>query len=161
MSPFDYTYPSINTAEVNLQYLGPNIFQLALLFVLVVLNSLLLFGMSLLLGRTLWSLTFNITTIESWEIERHHALLRRARVLGGQLDGPDGTKVRIEHQEFPWDIGIWANICQGLGSKNPLNWLWPFAWSPKDETGLSFEHNGIDGTASRRYILVPHTNRSC
>jgi palmitoyltransferase len=50
--------------------------------------------------RSLWSLGSNTTTIESWEIERHEALLRRARVLGGYLDGPDGVKVRIERQEF-------------------------------------------------------------
>nr|POE69004.1 palmitoyltransferase pfa4 [Quercus suber] len=94
------------------QYLGPDIFQLAHLFVLVAGNSFVAFGLSLLLGRTLWSLAVNMSTIESWEVERHHAVLRRARALGGFLDAPDGSKVRIEHQEFPWDIGIWTNICQ-------------------------------------------------
>lgn len=86
-----------------------------------------------------------MTTIESWEVERHHALLRRARVLGGQLDGPDGTKVRIEHQEFPWDVGIWSNFCQAMGTWNILAWAWPFAGSPPVESGLVYEHNEIDG----------------
>lgn len=116
-----------------------------LLFILVAVNTLLCFALTLLLGRTLWSFALNMTTIEGWEVERHHALLRRARVMGGHLDGPDGTRVRIEAQEFPWDIGIWANLCQGMGSRNPLSWFWPFASSPSPESGLSFEHNGIDG----------------
>lgn len=99
----------------------------------------------LLLGRSIWGLSLNITTIEGWEVERHHALLRRARVLGGQLDGPDGTKVRIEHQEFPWDIGIWSNFRQAMGTWNVLAWFWPFARSPSIQSGCVYEHNEIDG----------------
>ncbi|EMC95436.1 hypothetical protein BAUCODRAFT_110937 [Baudoinia panamericana UAMH 10762] len=125
-------------------YLGPNVWQLAHLFVLVVVNSLVLFALVLLLGRTIWSLTLNMTTIESWEVERHHALLRRARTLGGYLDGPDGTKVKIEQQEFPWDAGFWTNICQGMGSRNPLIWFWPFAQSPSIRSAFDYEHNCID-----------------
>ncbi|CAK4030788.1 Palmitoyltransferase pfa4 [Lecanosticta acicola] len=125
-------------------YLGPSVFTLAHLFVLSAVNSLVLFALLLLFGRTIWSLAVNTWTIEGWEIERHHTLLRRARVLGGVLDGPDGTKVRIEHQEFPWDIGIWANICQGMGTANPIAWFWPFARSLRVESALSFEHNEID-----------------
>lgn len=74
-----------------------------------------LFAIFILFVRTLWSLAFNITTIESWEIERHATLVRRARVLGGYLDGPGGVKVHIKQQEFPYDIGIFANIRQGMG----------------------------------------------
>jgi hypothetical protein len=127
------------------QYLGPSALQLSHLFVLVVVNGLVLFGLILLLGRSVWGLALNMTTIESWEVERHHALLRRARVLGGQLDGPDGTKVRIEHQEFPWDVGIWSNFRQAMGTWNMLAWGWPFASSPSVESGLVYEHNEIDG----------------
>jgi hypothetical protein len=112
----------------------------------------------LLLGRSLWGLALNITTIESWEVERHHALLRRARVLGGQLDGPDGTKIRLEHQEFPWDIGIFSNFRQAMGTWNLLAWAWPFAASPSVNSGLVYEHNEIDGRSKlkiryRRYVL--------
>lgn len=60
------------------------------------------------------------------------------------MDGPDGTRIKIERQEFPWDITIWTNICQGMGSKNPLAWFWPLATSPAMKDGLAFEHNGID-----------------
>ncbi|TKA76325.1 hypothetical protein B0A55_04188 [Friedmanniomyces simplex] len=125
-------------------YLGPNSGQVALLFIEVVLNSFVLFALSILLGRTLWSLGLNMTTIEGWEVERHHAILRRARASGGLLNGPDGKQVRIEHQEFPWDIGIWTNICRGMGSSNPVLWFWPFARSPRIETALNIEHNCID-----------------
>lgn len=113
--------------------------------------------LSLLLGRTLWSAALNMTTIESWEIERHEALLRRSRVLGGYLVGPDGKKVHLQRQEFPWDVGIWTNLCQAFGSPNPLMWLWPFAQSPSVESGLSFEHNEIDGD----FTSLPFTLKSC
>lgn len=133
---------------INRQYLGPSVWQLVHLFVLTVTNSLVLFALTLLLGRTIWGLALNITTIEGWEIERHETLLRRARTLGGMLDGPDGTKIRIQRQEFPWDIGIWSNICQAMGTWNPIAWFWPLALSPKSESGLVFEHNEIEGTSS-------------
>lgn len=127
------------------QYLGPSVAQLILLFALIVTNSLVLLALSILLGKTLWGLAMNVTTIEGWEIERHHALLRRARVLGGYLTAPDGTQVRIERQEFPWDIGIFANIAQGMGTSNPLAWFWPFATTPQLVGGLNFKHNEIEG----------------
>ena len=108
----------------------------------------------ILLGRTLWSMALNITTIEGWEIERHETLLRRARVLGGYLVGPDGNKVQLERQEFPWDIGIWKNLCQAMNSRNPLSWVWPFAKSPSVESGLIFEHNGIEGNFYYNVLTV-------
>lgn len=112
--------------------------------------------MILLLGRSIWGLALNITTIESWEVERHHALLRRARVLGGQLDGPDGTKVRIEHQEFPWDVGMLSNVRQAMGTWNLLAWGWPFASSPSVNSGLVYEHNEIDGASAQTLYTHAH-----
>ena len=93
-------------------------------------------------------MALNQTTIEGWEIERHEALLRRARTLGGFLHGPNGQEIRIEHQEFPWDIGIWSNLCSTMGTRNPVAWLWPFARSLDAETGLHFEHNEIEGRSN-------------
>jgi len=124
---------------------------------LVVVNSLLSFALILLLGRTIWSLSLNMTTIEGWEVERHHAVLRRARVMGGYVNGPDGSKIRLERQEFPWDVGIWRNMCYGMGSWNPLVWFWPFARSLTIESGLGFEHNEIDGIT---LIRVSSADRS-
>lgn len=69
----------------------------------------------ILLVRSLYSLALNTTTIESWEIERHETLVRRARIMGGQLEGPGGVKIRIRKQEFPFDVGIWTNVKDGMG----------------------------------------------
>lgn len=77
-----------------------------------------LFMLAILLLRSVWMLAVNQTTIEGWEIERHKTLVRRAKVLGGFLDGPDGMRIRIRKQEFPYDIGIWENIRDGMGGSN-------------------------------------------
>ena len=129
------------------QYLGPSMGQLIHLFVLTTTNSLTLFMLVILLVRTSWSLGGNVTTIESWEIERHSRLLRRSRVFGGYLNGPNGVKVRIQKQEFPYDIGIWKNIVQGMGNAPPFMWIWPFA-STAISSGLDFETNGFEDSST-------------
>ncbi|KAM5433825.1 Palmitoyltransferase [Microsporum ferrugineum] len=126
-------------------YYGPSLFQLGHLFVLAIVNSVVLLALLILFLRNIWMLGANETTIEGWEIERHKTLCRRARALGGYLDGPDGVKVRIRRQEFPYDIGIWNNIRDGMGgSSNILGWFWPFSQTPKRSTGLEFEVNGFE-----------------
>ncbi|KAI4706242.1 hypothetical protein J4E89_008976 [Alternaria sp. Ai002NY15] len=125
-------------------YLGPTPFQLGHLFAVLLTNSITLFILGVLLLRNLWCLAINQTTIEGWEIERHRTLLRRARQYGGYLPSPDGTKIRIKKQEFPYDIGIWSNIVQGMNSRNPLQWLNPLAPTPSLSSGLSFETNGFE-----------------
>jgi palmitoyltransferase len=112
------------------QYLGPSAWQLFHLFLLILVNSFALFALSILLVRTLWSLAANVTAIESWEIERHKSLLRRARHVGGYLDGPDGIKVKIEKQEFPYDIGIWENIKAGMGGNSNVSYYFLFFSNP-------------------------------
>ncbi|KAL9102924.1 MAG: hypothetical protein Q9163_001984 [Psora crenata] len=129
-------------------YLGPSAMQLVLFFILFVTNSMTLFAISLLLARNTWSLGANVTTIEGWEIERHRTLVRRARKRGGYLDGPDGTKVKVIKQEFPYDIGILRNIGQGMGC-SPLFWLWPLARTPSNMSGLAFQRNGFEGIVTR------------
>ncbi|OMP87619.1 Palmitoyltransferase pfa4 [Diplodia seriata] len=126
------------------QYLGPTAPQLSHLFVLIVVNSLTLFGVGIMTLRFGQMFGQNVTTIESWEIERHETLVNRARYLGGQLEAPDGKRVRIKKQEFPYDIGIFANMAQAMGTGNPLAWLWPLAATPPNETGLNFEVNGFE-----------------
>lgn len=117
--------------------------QLITLFVLVTVNTLTLFLVGITFFRACYALCCNVSTIESWEIERHEQLLRRSRVLGGYLDGPDGTRVRIAKQEFPYDIGIWRNICAGMGTSNPFSWFSPFARTPNTD-GLTFDTNGFE-----------------
>ncbi|GAD96974.1 DHHC zinc finger membrane protein [Paecilomyces variotii No. 5] len=130
---------------ITLKYLGPSVSQLSLLFILTVVNSLTLFALSILLIRTAISLGENVTTIESWEIERHKTLVRRARHFGGVLEGPDGIMIPIKRQEFPYDIGIWNNIKAGMGgSANVLSWFWPLVATPSRDTSLDFETNGFE-----------------
>lgn len=130
-------------------YLGPSPFLVAHLFATTLINTITLFALALLLLRNIWCLAVNTTTIEGWEIERHRTLLRRARHFGGVLSAPDGTKVPIRRQEFPYDVGIWANVAQGMGSANPLAWLNPWGPTPSIESGLVFPTNGFEdeGTA--------------
>ena len=118
------------------------------LFILLVVNSITLFALGILLSRNIWCLGGNVTTIEGWEIERHETLVHRARKQGGYLDGPDGHRIRIKLQEFPFDIGIYKNIKQGMGG-NPLTWLWPFAATPSNDSGLDFETNGFEGDVGK------------
>lgn len=99
--------------------------ELAHLFVLLFANSMTLFVLSILLIRTIWSIAQNTTTIEGWEIDRHKTILRRARVLGGFLEGPDGQRVFVRRQEFPYDIGFWGNFKQGLGGTSNVKFLIP------------------------------------
>lgn len=123
---------------------GPSIFQLLHLFALIFTNSMTLFALAILFVRSAWSLAVNTFTIEGWEVERHETLVRRARYLGGYLDGPGGIRVKIVKQEFPYDIGIWQNLCQGMGTVNVLAWFWPFAWSLPLDSGLTWPTNGFE-----------------
>ncbi|KAK6433276.1 Palmitoyltransferase [Oleoguttula sp. CCFEE 5521] len=108
-----------------------------------------------------------MTTIEGWEVERHETLRRRARTMGGYLEGANGVQVRIDSQEFPWDVGIWSNFCQAFGTWNVLTWVWPLARNLSVESGLVFEHNEIDEPSKPwpppdpdRVYRVPHVSTS-
>jgi palmitoyltransferase len=136
--------PDEDDVNFSPQHLGPSAIHMALLFTLITTNSVTLFALGILLLRNMWSLGSNVTTIESWEIARHENLIRRARLSGGYLNGPDGIQMRITRQEFPYDIGILQNICQGMGDDG-FFWLWPFAATPSNASGLQFETNGFEG----------------
>ncbi|KAF2869315.1 DHHC palmitoyltransferase-domain-containing protein [Massariosphaeria phaeospora] len=129
-------------------YLGPSKLHLTHLFVVTVVNSITFFALSVLLIRNIWCLAVNTTTIEGWEIERHRTLLRRARHFGGYLEGPDGIQMRIKKQEFPYDIGIWKNIKQGMGTGNILAWFNPLSGTPPIESALSFETNDFEDAST-------------
>lgn len=122
--------------------------QLLLLFLLTLTNSVTFFALSILLAKNIYTLALNVTTIEGWEIDRHDTVVRRARALGGSLDGPDGRRVVIKKQEFPYDVGVWANVQQALG-KWPGSWIWPFAATWGSQSGLEFEVNGFEGELVR------------
>jgi len=125
-------------------YLGPSIFALAHLVILLGVNSIVLFALIILLVSAIHSLAINATMIESWEIERHDNLAEKARYHGGFVYGPGGRKIRIKKQEFPYDIGIWENLVQGMGTANVLAWFLPFGGEANNETGWEFEVNGFE-----------------
>ena len=122
---------------------GPGLWALFHLFMLMVVNSITLLLVGIMLCRGIYMIATNVTTIEGWELERHEQLLRRARVLGGYLDGPDGIRVKIERHEYPYDIGIWTNMRDSMGTSNILSWFWPFAGGIKTD-GMAFETNGFE-----------------
>lgn len=86
--------------------------------VLVAVNSITLLFIGILALRTWYSIAINMTSVESWEMERHEALLKRARKRGGWVGGAGGTSIRIVRHEFPYDVGIWRNITLCFGSSN-------------------------------------------
>lgn len=125
-------------------YLGPSAYQFTHLLILILVNSIALFALSILLIHSIYSLATNTTMIESWEIERHEALIERSRKLGGFVYAPGGKKLRIVRQEFPYDIGIWKNLCQGMGTGNILLWFLPFGGAPSMDSGITWETNGFE-----------------
>lgn len=125
-------------------YLGPSLWALSHLVILCVVNGLTLFALSLMFIQTTHSLMTNTTMIEGWEIDRHAALVGRARKQGGYVYANGGQRVRIERQEFPYDVGWFKNLCHGMGTSNPLLWLLPFASGPRVERAGNWEVNGFE-----------------
>jgi palmitoyltransferase len=125
-------------------YLGPPTWAMAHLLLLCVVNGITLFALAILLVRSIYSLAINTTMIESWEIERHEALVKRLRKSGGYVYASGGQKMRVEHQEFPYDIGIWRNLCQGMGTSIVLLWFLPFGPAPGIESAAKFEVNDFE-----------------
>lgn len=67
------------------KYLGPTKAQLLLFLAELLVTGVTLLMIGMLCARTLYCLAVNVTSVESWEIERHEALLKRARKHGGVL----------------------------------------------------------------------------
>ncbi len=55
-----------------------------------------------------------------------------------------GQRVRIQKQEFPYDIGLWANVAQAMGTDNPFMWFLPFGGAPGLESAGNWETNGFE-----------------
>ncbi|KAL9027276.1 MAG: hypothetical protein Q9196_004178 [Gyalolechia fulgens] len=122
---------------------SPSPTQLAFLFVFFLLNSVTFFAVGVMLVRNVWVAGLNVTTIEGWEIERHESLVQKARAHGGYVDGPDGVRLKVVKQEFPYDIGIYRNARQAMGTTIFL-WLWPLASTPQNSSSVEFETNGFE-----------------
>ncbi|PQE20259.1 Palmitoyltransferase pfa4 protein [Rutstroemia sp. NJR-2017a BBW] len=125
-------------------YLGPSKTSLAFLLIITCSNGLSLFAMTILFLRTCYSLSINTTMIESWEIEKHAATIERSRRMGGYVYANGGSRVYVKKVEFPYDVDIWTNIVQGMGTANPVAWFWPFSRGPSVEGAVEWEENGFN-----------------
>ncbi|KAA8575436.1 hypothetical protein MFRU_002g00860 [Monilinia fructicola] len=147
LSTYLYTRITYVVSESTLpSYLGPSTTAISFLFIISCSNGLSLFAMSLLFIRTAYSLATNIYMIEAWEIERHDAIIERSKTrnMRGYVYANGGRKVRVNKVEFPFDIGIWENIVQGMGTGNVLMWFNPFAGGPSIESAGKWEENGFN-----------------
>ncbi|KAI0160483.1 zf-DHHC-domain-containing protein [Xylariaceae sp. FL1272] len=113
-------------------YLGPSVFELVAFTGISLIAGLAALALFILLVTTVKGWALNTTLIESWEIERHEAVLER----GGEEwwaagDGGQESRNLVEPVEFPYDIGIYANLCSAMGTSNPLLWLFPFYPHPR------------------------------
>ncbi|KAK0630004.1 DHHC palmitoyltransferase-domain-containing protein [Bombardia bombarda] len=137
-------------------YLGPSPAHLAALTII----SLFCMGTCLALGILLFSTArgwvLNMTMIEDWELERHEAVLARG---GGDddtrssfwqaADVSDGRLRGVEAVEYPYDLGVFANMAQAMGTRNPLMWFFPLAGGPVISptgagAGWEWEENGFN-----------------
>ncbi|KAK9775440.1 putative Palmitoyltransferase PFA4 [Seiridium cardinale] len=141
-------------------YLGPTLAQLVWLTVFTFVAGITSLALGILLITTLKGWLFNTTMIEGWEIERHEAVLERRSGRDGEDSfWPDsrrdraGDDVPVDALEFPYDIGLWSNLCAGMGTRNFLAWLWPFAEHPTvadnrdgkmTGVGWEYEENGLN-----------------
>ncbi|KAI1841402.1 hypothetical protein JX266_012413 [Neoarthrinium moseri] len=146
-------------------YLGPTHAQLAWLTVFSFLAGCAALAIGILFASTFQGWLFNTTMIEGWEIERHEAVLERRaggnrdagddsywRGSGGS-DGDGGRELPPDAVEFPYDVGIFANMAAAMGTANPLLWLLPFAGHPtvapnadgrQRGIGWEYEENGLN-----------------
>ncbi|KAI0538945.1 DHHC palmitoyltransferase-domain-containing protein [Xylaria digitata] len=118
-------------------YLGPTLGQLIALTALSLTTGFTALVLGILLITTVRGWLFNTTMIEGWEIERHEAVLQRGgyeeedwwRTSDGDADAAPRTMV--DPVEFPYDIGMYSNMAQAMGTANPIYWLLPFAVGPR------------------------------
>lgn len=130
-------------------YLGPTLPALigfALTSLICLVTSL---ALGIMLATTVKTWMFNCTMIEGWQVDRHEAIMNRGGRDWWDINGADGKKVRVERVEFPYDLGIFANMSQAMGTSNVLLWFFPFSGSPevgKNGTGCgwSWDENGFN-----------------
>ncbi|KAM0282589.1 hypothetical protein ACHAQH_002957 [Verticillium albo-atrum] len=124
-------------------YLGPSLPALIHLACLGGVNFLTSVALAIMLSTTTYNWLFNMTTIESWESDRHDDLVANR---GGRAWW-DAGRPPYQRVEFPYDLGLFANLSQAMGTRNPLLWLVPVAGNPRVEgkgTGWEYEENGFN-----------------
>ncbi|KAI1436842.1 zf-DHHC-domain-containing protein [Xylaria sp. CBS 124048] len=118
-------------------YLGPTVTQISVLTAMAIVTAFTSLMLGILLATTVRGWLFNTTMIEGWEIERHEAVLKRGGYeeedWWGAAAGDDDTPSRsmVDPVEFPYDIGMYANLTQAMGGSSPIFWFLPFAGAPR------------------------------
>ncbi|KAI1323430.1 zf-DHHC-domain-containing protein [Xylariaceae sp. FL0255] len=119
-------------------YLGPSLFDFLALGFLTGVGGITTLLLVIMLVTSARGWVLNMTMIETWEIDRHEAVLRRAgrgdEEDWWREDGEDAPRRMLlgsEPVEFPYDLGFWENMAQGMGSRNPLEWILPFGGNPR------------------------------
>ncbi|KAL7808539.1 zf-DHHC domain-containing protein [Trichoderma aethiopicum] len=132
-------------------HLGPSLFGLVGLSASALTWSVTSLLLGLMLFGTLKSWALNRTSIEELEQDRHEANFRNGGAARDwwDLTGPDGERLQLEHVEFPYDVGFFANMAQAMGTSNVLLWFFPLAGNPrvsKTRTGpgWTWEENGFN-----------------
>ncbi|ORY57165.1 DHHC palmitoyltransferase-domain-containing protein, partial [Pseudomassariella vexata] len=139
-------------------YLGPSFLELVWLTVFAFVGAVMSFALGIMLGTTVKGWLFNTTMIEGWEIEKHEAVVERSeRGEGWWRTGDDaGTGTLqsvIDPVEFPYDVGVFENMAQAMGTNNVLLWFFPFAGGPQvapnrdgkgKGCGWEYEENGLN-----------------
>ncbi|CAO3650714.1 unnamed protein product [Mucor hiemalis] len=97
----------------------PNTIQIVFMVMNFVLAFVVLFCVGVLAGYQLYCLLKNQSNIEAWERGKVEKLV---------------TRGKIPPVKYPFDIGLYKNICEVLGPK-PWLWLWP---QKVQGDGLSF-----------------------
>ena len=131
-------------------YLGPTMPALAALAFVGMIWLVATLALGIMLVTTVRGWLFNMTMIEGWELERHEAALDRSGRDWWDISGPEGAKLRVERTEFPYDVGVFANMAQAMGTRNVLLWFFPLAGNPKVNadtytgTGWVWSENGFN-----------------
>ncbi|KAG7293220.1 hypothetical protein NEMBOFW57_003266 [Staphylotrichum longicolle] len=138
-------------------YLGPSVGSLVGLTLLALANAGTALALGILLYTTVKGWAFNSTMIEDWEVERHEAVLARMAAGedgGAEFWGDDDAALRhgLARIEYPYDLGVFANMAQAMGTRNVLRWFLPVLGggpaidnaTPGKGVGWEWEENGFN-----------------
>ena len=118
-------------------YLGPAAFHVALLVGTGAAAVAAEIFVGLMGLATAWDLLQGRTTVEAKEMATYESVVERrksSRGWWGDQDSGSGSEPEgspFEEVEFPYELGLFGNLAEAMGSRNPLWWIWPFAASPR------------------------------
>ena len=148
-------------------YLGPSLGSLIGITFLALANAGTVVALGVLGYTTVKGWVWNCTMIEEWEMERHEAVLGRLEGMDDEDDGSgsgsgrgatfwgdDDVELRdmLERIEYPYDLGVFANMAQAMGTRNPIWWFLPIGGggprvnndTPGKGVGWEWEENGFN-----------------